>query len=227
MTTIDWQTHKCPVGSVRYGVRRGSIVIEPHPNEDLAYAAMVGAPCTCCKLKTRLVAEQNQAGRPRLKPSATSDDFPFAKLRPKGKRDRKLYVQQVLARMTMPALVRYVVPPEKTMDWVRTVRRRGLVHAFGRPELGEGVAYVVPVSGSKNGQYRFLQAMVVAYINHEGKLSARIEFVETGGFTEPNKRTAYEPDAIDFVKARMCLQQPESLAQYCRAEKQSPTPTVW
>jgi hypothetical protein len=227
-TKIDWQTHKCPVGPVRYGVRRGSVVIEPHPGEDWAYAAMVGAPCTCGTLKERLIVEQDRAGRPRLKPTSGAADFPFEKLRPKGKSDRRRYVQCELARMTMPALVRYVVPVAGTMDWVRSVRRRGLANAFGRPELGEGVAYVASVGGAKkDGKYRFLRAMVVACINHEGKVGARIEFVETGGFLNPTESKPYEPDPIDIVKARMSLPQPESFVQYFRAEKQSPTPTVW
>ena len=228
MTKIDWQIHNCPVGPVRYCVRRGSIVIEPHPSEDRAYSAMAGAPCTCGKLKERLIAEQDRAGRPRLKPSFVPDDFPFAKLRPKGPSDRRAYVREVLARMTMPALVRYIVPVERTMDWVRSVRRRGLANAFGRPELGEGVAYVASCGGTKkDGQYRFLRAMVVAYINDQGKLGARIEFVETGGFSNPTESKPYEPDPMDIVKVRMSLPQPESFVQHFRAEKQSPTPTVW
>jgi hypothetical protein len=219
-------THLCPVNPVPWRIsNRGSVWVVPHGPEDEALAAIAGlAPCTCRQKFDELVQRERIRNWPR--PIAPRP-WPAP---PESKQDRRKRLREVLMRATMPALVRHLVPPFHTQDWVHSVRRRGLAAMFSRPELGEGVAYCTSIYTRPDPVFDIRRVMMIA-TRKGSNLGVEIKFVgaripPTGGLT-PECFEEFEPTPIDVVKAKMSLPEALSLKGYAKMEFDHPFVEPW
>jgi hypothetical protein len=136
-------------------------------------------------------------------------------------------------RATMPAMVRYLVPPMRTREWVFGVRRRGLAEMFSRPELGEGVAYCESIHYYKGpgGRYDLTRVLLVAKRHEGNSVGCAVKFVgakipPTGPLT-PDCFEVFDPSPIDWVKAKMILPDVDMLKLYAKEERERAWTEPW